>query len=292
MHKIGFSLCGGMLCLALLASSQNTVVNRWVVAGQLKQGKVESINSKNREYEFLSTGKFNVYEMGKLKGKGTYTTAANKKTVMLNIDNESATLQVIKLTKTDFNFVADVFFAKGDTIVCYAANSPQGKAVGDKATVKAWDAVVKGWVDATTMYRRRADLLEQLGRGLEQNKGFDQSLVKSLLGARKKAVDIEVKPEALSTATVKQYQTIQSELTTSVRNVEAKIAANDELYQAKWLRDIQTQLEGLENKINVVKREYNVAVAGYNAAVKLKNLQKDIAFKADPGSDQAPKVQF
>ncbi|MGR9099523.1 MAG: LemA family protein, partial [Gammaproteobacteria bacterium] len=74
-----------------------------------------------------------------------------------------------------------------------------------------------------------------------------------------------------------------------------QLRASDQMLQ------LQAQLEGSENRINVARMRFNEAVADFNAAIRrlpaslvasAGGFQRKAYFKADPGGDQVVDVAF
>lgn len=293
MNKIAFFLfLTGFIGMGLVACSQNNIVNRWLVAGQLKAGKINPINKKNREYEFLNGGKFNIYENGTLKENGSYSMASDKKSMLLKIDNESVSLKIVKLTKNEFNFIVDIPISRNDTLVSYASNSPMAKSIVEQANDKAWNDVANSWSVVKTENQRRSDIAANLIETLKSNKDFDQSLIESLVTARSKASNIDIRPEDLTAQSVKRYQSAQIEIRTAIRKAISKVAEHPELKKSETLRQLEIQIESADNRILIAMNDYNSKVSIYNRSRKNKSSQKDISFKPEADSEKAPEVKF
>jgi LemA protein len=102
-------------------------------------------------------------------------------------------------------------------------------------------------------------------------------------------------------ASLGAYQRAQAQLQGSFSRLMAVAEAYPDLKTTEQFKNFQTQIEGTENRINVARRDFNAAVNSYNLKVKTfpNNIFAGVFgyhekpyYKADPGSENAPDIQF
>jgi LemA protein len=131
------------------------------------------------------------------------------------------------------------------------------------------EAVKAAWSEVINQYQRRADLVPNL---VATVKGFAQQEQTVLLGvteARAKVGSIQVTPElANDAAALKKFQAAQGELTQALKSLIAVTENYPQLKSDQNFRDLQSQLEGTENRITVARNRYIDAVRQYNTTVR------------------------
>ena len=162
------------------------------------------------------------------------------------------------------------------------------------------------WADLQSAYQRRADLIPNL---VETVKGFaaqENKVLVEVVEARAKATAPQIKlPEgaAPSLDQMKVIQGAQNELSGALGRLLVSVERYPELKSNQNFLQLQSQLEGTENRINVVRSDYNDAVRRFNTELVTipgrwwKSLmygdKKEMAFfEAAAGSQAAPKVDF
>ncbi len=168
--------------------------------------------------------------------------------------------------------------------------------------VSSDERVEQAWADVETQYQRRSDLIPNLVNTVKGAANFEQETLESVTNARARATSINLSADDLNDpAKIRQFQEAQAQLSGALGRLLAVSENYPELRATEAFRDLQAQLEGTENRINVARRDYNQAVQEYNTNVRRfpTNIVAGIAgfgrrqpFEADPGSEQAPTVDF
>lgn len=167
--------------------------------------------------------------------------------------------------------------------------------------VKLDENVKNKWGAVQSQYQRRADLIPNLVNTVKGAANFEQTTLTQVIEARAKATQITVNPDDLSPEKIQQFQQAQGQLSTALGRLLAVAESYPQLKANQNFLDLQAQLEGTENRITVARNDFNDAVNGYNGSVRSfpNNLIAGIAgfqqkgyFQAQPGSENAPKVQF
>lgn len=170
--------------------------------------------------------------------------------------------------------------------------SYNGLVGGDQGVKKAWSNV-------ETNYQRRNDLYSSVIKTIEGSANFEKSTLKDVLEARSKATSVQV--NISDPASLEKYQAAQAQLQGSFSRLMAVAEAYPALQTTKSFQDFQAQIEGTENRINIARRDYNTTVEGYNLKVKtfpnnifagFFGFTEKAYYKADPGSERNPDIQF
>jgi LemA protein len=165
------------------------------------------------------------------------------------------------------------------------------------------EAVFAAWGDVEAAYQRRADLIPNL---VEVVKGYAKHEAETLTAvteARAKVGSMQVSKEALNDpATFSKFQQAQGELSGALSRLMVVVERYPDLKANQNFLDLQSQLEGTENRINVARVRYNKAVEVFNVSIRtfpnsltnslLLHLQRKEPFKADEGARTAPKIKF
>ena len=145
-------------------------------------------------------------------------------------------------------------------------------------------------------YQRRADLIPNLVQTVKGYASHEKETLEGVVNARSKATSI-----ALNADNIKEYQQAQGELSSALGRLIAIGEAYPDLKANENFRELQVQLEGTENRINVERNNFNKAVQTYNVAIRkfpsnllagIFGFEKMDKFEAAAGSENAPKVEF
>jgi LemA protein len=128
----------------------------------------------------------------------------------------------------------------------------------DEATKAAWSEVVN-------QYQRRADLVPNLVNTVKGYATHEQGTLEAVTKARAAATSIQVTPEVLNDpAAFQKFQQVQGELTSALSRLMVVTENYPNLKADASFRDLQSQLEGTENRITVARQRYIVSVQDYN----------------------------
>lgn len=163
------------------------------------------------------------------------------------------------------------------------------------------ETVKNSWNNVQSDYQRRADLIPNLVNTVKGEANFEQTTLTNVIEARAKATSIRVDPADLTPEKVQQFQQAQGQLSQALGRLLAVSEAYPNLRANDAFRNLQTQLEGTENRIKVARNDYNSSVANYNVKVRtfptsmfagVLGFKPRTGFAADAGSDRAPQVNF
>lgn len=167
--------------------------------------------------------------------------------------------------------------------------------------VRADQNVQAKWGAVQSDYQRRTDLIPNLVSTVRGAANFEQETLTQVTEARARATSIQVSPGELTPENIQRYQNAQGEIGAALGRLLAVSENYPQLRATESFRDLQSQLEGTENRIKVSRNDFNGAVQDYN--VKVKTFPSNIAaamfgygekgfFTAETGSDQVPRVDF
>jgi LemA protein len=141
---------------------------------------------------------------------------------------------------------------------------------GYNALTRQDEDVKAAWSDVTNQYQRRADLIPNLVRTVKGYANQEQQVLIGVTEARaKQAGSIQLTPELLNNPEAfAKFQAAQAELSSSLKSLIAVSEAYPDLKSNENFRDLQSQLEGTENRITVARQRYIDAVRNYNTTVR------------------------
>jgi LemA protein len=133
---------------------------------------------------------------------------------------------------------------------------------GDEAVKAAWGEVVN-------QYQRRADLIPNLVNTVKGYATHERETLESVTRARAAATSFQITPEVLSNPVAfEKFQQVQGELSGALSRLMAVSEKYPDLKADTSFRDLQSQLEGTENRITVARQRYIAAVEAYNVTVR------------------------
>lgn len=165
------------------------------------------------------------------------------------------------------------------------------------------EAVFAAWGDVEATYQRRADLIPNLVQTVKAYAQHERETFQAVTEARAKVGSVQVSKEMLDNPqAVQQFQQAQSQLGSALSRLLVVAEQYPTLKANQNFMDLQNQLEGTENRINVARVRYNKAAQDFNTSIRtfpnsmtnslLLHLKRKEPFKADAGASAAPKVQF
>ncbi len=165
------------------------------------------------------------------------------------------------------------------------------------------EAVKAAWGDVEAAYQRRNDLIPNLVETVKSYTKHEQDTLKAVTEARSRVGSIQFTkgmiddPKALA-----QFQQAQGAMSSALSRLMVVVERYPDLKANQNFRDLQHQLEGTENRINVARTRYNRVVQEFNTSIRIfpnsmtnslfLHLQPKEPFKAEAGAEKAPKVKF
>ncbi|HEY4745058.1 MAG TPA: LemA family protein [Desulfuromonadaceae bacterium] len=165
------------------------------------------------------------------------------------------------------------------------------------------EAVTAAWGNVESAYQRRADLIPNLVEVVKGYAKHEADTLKAVTEARAKVGSMQVGKDVLNNPqSLNKFQQAQGELSGALSRLMVVVEKYPDLKANQNFMDLQKQLEGTENRINVARERYNQAVQVFNTSIRtfpnaltnslLLHLQRKEAFKAEEGAKVAPKVKF
>src|SRR5512145_1050924 len=188
-------------------------------------------------------------------------------------------------------------------ILCGLAALPLLSGCGYNQMQQNEEAVVASWADVEATYQRRADLIPNLVETVKAYAAHERETLQAVTEARAKVGQVNVTAKDLSNPAVfDKFQAAQGELSSALSRLLVVAEKYPDLKANQNFLDLQHQLEGTENRINVARQRYNAAVQTFNSSIRtfpnnltnnfLLHLERKEPFKAQAGAEQAPKVKF
>ncbi len=163
------------------------------------------------------------------------------------------------------------------------------------------EKVNNAWADVETQYQRRADLIPNLVETVKGYAEHESETLQKVIEARAKATSINVDPNNLTEEALQQYQQAQGELGNALGRLLVSIERYPDLKANQNFLELQSQLEGTENRINNARDKFNTAAKEFNTMVRkfpanivasLFGFKNKTYFAASDTAQEAPKVQF
>jgi len=165
------------------------------------------------------------------------------------------------------------------------------------------EAVKAAWGDVESAYQRRADLIPNLVTVVKSYAKHERETLTAVTEARAKVGQVKLSgamledPQALA-----QFQQAQGALSSSLSRLMVVVERYPDLKANQNFMELQNQLEGTENRINVARSRYNKAVETFNTSIRifpnnltnsmLLHLKLKEPFRAEEGAAKAPKVEM
>lgn len=122
------------------------------------------------------------------------------------------------------------------------------------------------WGDVQSQYQRRADLVPNLVATVQASAVQERTVLNEVIEARARATSVNVSPEDADA--MQEFQASQSELAGALSRLLLVVEAYPELQSNRNFLELQSQLEGAENRIAIARRDYNEAVRDYNTELR------------------------
>jgi LemA protein len=191
------------------------------------------------------------------------------------------------------------------TILLIAAlvTLPSLSGCGYNQIQKNEEGVFAAWADVEATYQRRADLIPNLVETVKGYAAHEQETLQAVTEARASVGQTKIDAKDLSDpAAVAKFQAAQGGLSSALSRLLVVAERYPDLKANQNFADLQHQLEGTENRINVARQRYNGAVQNFNSSIRtfpnnltnkfLLHLERKEPFQAEAGAEKAPQVKF
>jgi len=157
------------------------------------------------------------------------------------------------------------------------------------------------WSNVESSYQRRNDLIGNLVKTVQGAADFERGTLTDVIEARSKATGITIDPTNITPEQMAQFQQAQGGVTSALSRLLVSVERYPELKANQNFLQLQSQLEGTENRINVERNRYNESVTTYNVHIRvfpnsmfagMFGFKPMVRYESDAGSEDAPDVNF
>jgi len=157
------------------------------------------------------------------------------------------------------------------------------------------------WAKVESAYQRRADLIPNLVNTVKGYAKHEKETLEAVIKARAAATQMKIDPANITPEQMAKFQQAQQGLSGALSRLLVTVEKYPELKADKHFLELQSQLEGTENRIKVERDRFNDAVNDYNKHIKhfpgnifakFLGFNEMARFTADKGAEKAPKVEF
>lgn len=159
----------------------------------------------------------------------------------------------------------------------------------------------EAWSNVESSYQRRNDLIGNLVQTVQGAADFERGTLTDVIEARAKATSVNVDASNLSASQIQQFQQAQTGLSSALSKLLVSVERYPDIKANQNFLQLQSQIEGTENRINVARDRYNAAVTDFNTYIRkfpnnifagMFGFERMERYQADAGAEQAPDVEF
>ncbi len=129
------------------------------------------------------------------------------------------------------------------------------------------NAVEASLAEITNQYKRRSDLIPNLVNTVKGYAGHEKQTLEGVIEARAKATQTTIDPSKVSAQQLAEFQKAQGQLSQALGRLMVISENYPQLKADQNFRDLQTQLEGTENRITVARQRYIQSINEFNNLV-------------------------
>ena len=169
------------------------------------------------------------------------------------------------------------------------------------ALVGKQERVSEAWANVETVYQRRADLIPNLVATVKGYAAHEQETLQAVTAARANATALSIDPSTSTPEQVAAWMKAQNEVGSALGRLIAISESYPDFKASQNFLELQTQLEGTENRISTERNKYNERVRGFNVSIRrfptnliagIFGFEKMALFEAEEGANVAPVVEF
>jgi LemA protein len=170
-----------------------------------------------------------------------------------------------------------------------------------QTAVQKEETVKTAWSNVESSYQRRNDLIGNLVKTVQGAADFERNTLTEVIEARAKATSVNIDAGNLTPQNIEAYSQAQTGLSSALSKLLVSVERYPDLKANQNFLNLQAQLEGTENRINVERNKYNSTVGDFNIYIRqfprnlynsFFNFEEKVRFKADAGAENAPDVEF
>lgn len=159
----------------------------------------------------------------------------------------------------------------------------------------------KQWANVESSYQRRSDLIGNLVKTVQGAADFERETLSDVIEARAKATSTTIDANNITPEQLAEFQQAQTGLSSALSRLLVTVERYPDLKANQNFLELQSQLEGTENRINVERNRFNELAGEYNIKIQqiptniiasIANFDPMALFSSNPGSENAPEVNF
>ena len=179
-------------------------------------------------------------------------------------------------------------------LVAWGVSVYNGLVVKDENCSKQWSKV-------ESQYQRRMDLIPNLVNTVKGYASHEEATLLKVIEARNQASQVKIDAENMTQEQLNNFQQSQENLSSAIRGLNIVVEKYPDLKANQNFLELQSQLEGTENRIAVERQRYSDVVNEYNTSVRrfpnslfasMFGFDKKPYFESQTGAENAPKVEF
>lgn len=180
-------------------------------------------------------------------------------------------------------------------LTVFPAISTYNGLVGTNQNVKA------AWSQVENVYQRRLDLIPNLVNTVKGAANFEKSTLTQVIEARAKATQVTIDPSNMTPESMQKFKDAQGQVGSALSRLMVSVERYPDLKANQGFMNLQSQLEGTENRITFERSKFNDVVVTYNNKVtkfpsnmfaSMFGFKEKPYFTADVAAAKAPTVQF
>lgn len=159
----------------------------------------------------------------------------------------------------------------------------------------------KQWANVESSYQRRSDLIGNLVKTVQGAADFERQTLSEVIEARAKATSTTIDANNITPEQLAEFQQAQNGLSSALSRLLVTVERYPDLKANQNFLELQSQLEGTENRINVERNRFNDLAGEYNIKIKqiptnivanFANFEPMALFSSNPGAENVPEVDF
>jgi len=164
------------------------------------------------------------------------------------------------------------------------------------------EGVKSSWAQVENVYQRRLDLIPNLVNTVKGVANFEKETLTQVIEARANATKVTIDPSKMTKENFAQFQAAQGQVSSTLSRLMVTVEQYPQLRATENFKELQSQLEGTENRITTERRRFNEVAQEYNAYIRKLVMPKMIAsfsgfkekpyFQAETAAQKAPEVKF